>query len=155
MDLRFFLDNCNNKIKTASVQNYYQHTKNQLSFVRRLFRCPGFSQKISQFLPVSGLRNLFGNLSLASENINFPVSEPWLRFLHRLSSPPSSCIFYESSKSFAFVNLKPVLPGHVLVSPIRVVPLFEDLTLDEVSDLFQVAQKVEKVVKNAFHGQGD
>lgn len=65
---------------------------------------------------------------------------------------PSSCIFYETSKSFAFVNLKPVLPGHVLVSPIRVVPLFEDLTLEEVSDLFQAAQKVERAVKSAFDG---
>lgn len=67
---------------------------------------------------------------------------------------PSSCIFYETSKSFAFVNLKPVLPGHVLVSPIRVAPLFEDLTQEEVSDLFQTAQKVEKAVKLAFHGHG-
>ena len=32
---------------------------------------------------------------------------------------PSSHIFYESRLSFAFVNLKPVLPGHVLVAPKR------------------------------------
>lgn len=31
-------------------------------------------------------------------------------------------------------------------------PLFEDLTQEEVSDLFQAAQKVEKAVKSAYNG---
>lgn len=33
-------------------------------------------------------------------------------------------------------------------------PLFEDLTQEEVSDLFQAAQKVEKAVKSAYNGHG-
>ncbi|XP_071960623.1 bis(5'-adenosyl)-triphosphatase-like [Antedon mediterranea] len=50
--------------------------------------------------------------------------------------------FIRSKLSIAFVNKKPVLPGHVLVSPIRVVQRFRDMTVDEVSDLFQVVQLV-------------
>ena len=46
--------------------------------------------------------------------------------------------FAETKLSFAFVNIKPVVPGHVLISPHRVVQSFEDLTAEEVSDLWQV-----------------
>lgn len=44
--------------------------------------------------------------------------------------------FAETKLSFAFVNIKPVVPGHVLISPHRVVQTFEDLTGDEVCDLW-------------------
>ena len=44
--------------------------------------------------------------------------------------------FAETKLSFAFVNLKPVVPGHVLVSPDRVVQSFEDLEPGEVADLW-------------------
>jgi hypothetical protein len=36
-------------------------------------------------------------------------------------------IFYRSSHSFATVNLRPLVPGHVLVVSNRVVPLLSDL----------------------------
>jgi diadenosine tetraphosphate (Ap4A) HIT family hydrolase len=45
-------------------------------------------------------------------------------------------VFATSPLSFAFVNLKPVVPGHVLVSPKRVVPRFADLSEEEVADLW-------------------
>lgn len=40
------------------------------------------------------------------------------------------------------VNLRPVLPGHVLICPRREVKRFADLTADEISDLWLTAQKV-------------
>ena len=49
-------------------------------------------------------------------------------------------VFAESPLSFAFVNLKPVVPGHVLVAPKRVVKRFGSLTNDEVADLWQLAK---------------
>lgn len=52
----------------------------------------------------------------------------------------ASEIFAETPKSFAFVNLKPVVPGHVLVSPKRVTPRFADLDGDEVADMWKLAQ---------------
>lgn len=62
----------------------------------------------------------------------------------------SSEIFSTSPLSFAFVNLKPVVPGHVLVSSKRVVPRFTDLTPEEVSDLWVLAQRVGVAVESHF-----
>lgn len=53
--------------------------------------------------------------------------------------------------SFALVNLKPILPGHVLVSPRRVVPRVADLTAAETSDLFLTVRRVGRMVER-IHG---
>lgn len=54
----------------------------------------------------------------------------------------NSEVFCESPLSLAFVNLKPVVPGHVLVIPRRVVRRFQELRADEVADLWTLAQKI-------------
>jgi len=41
-------------------------------------------------------------------------------------------VFYTSRLCAAMVNLKPILPGHSLVIPRRVVPRYADLSADEV-----------------------
>ncbi|XP_026427950.1 bifunctional bis(5'-adenosyl)-triphosphatase/adenylylsulfatase FHIT-like [Papaver somniferum] len=51
-------------------------------------------------------------------------------------------VFYSTKLSFAMVNLRPLLPGHVLVCPRREVKRFVDLTSDETSDLWLTAQKI-------------
>lgn len=61
-------------------------------------------------------------------------------------------VFHLTSLSFAFVNLKPLLPGHVLVSPLRVTPRFSDLTQEEISDLFLTVQRVGRVVERVYNG---
>ena len=48
------------------------------------------------------------------------------------------------------MNLKPLLPGHVLVSPRRVVPRLADLTLPEITDLFATVQRVGRMVERVF-----
>lgn len=73
-----------------------------------------------------------------------------MRFGQIVLSP--SVIFFRSKLSFGFVNIKPVVPGHVLVSPMRVVKRFTDLTADEVSDLFCSTQKIAEVVEREFKG---
>ena len=42
-------------------------------------------------------------------------------------------VFLKMDHVFAMVNLKPMVPGHVLVCPKRVVQNVKDLTKDEVS----------------------
>lgn len=54
----------------------------------------------------------------------------------------SSEIFAVSPLSFAFVNLKPVVPGHVLISPKRIVHRFAELSIEEISDLWTLSQRV-------------
>lgn len=63
-----------------------------------------------------------------------------------------SVIFFRSKLSFGFVNIKPVVPGHVLVSPVREVKRFAELTSEEVSDLFCSTQKIAEVVQKEFQG---
>lgn len=48
------------------------------------------------------------------------------------------------------MNLKPLLPGHVLVSPRRLVPRFNDLSQQEVQDLFATVQRVSRTIERVF-----
>ncbi|CAN9107434.1 unnamed protein product [Alternaria alternata] len=59
-------------------------------------------------------------------------------------------VFHVTRLSFAIVNLKPLLPGHVLVSPRRIVPRFNDLSAAEVQDLFLTVQRVSRMVERVF-----
>lgn len=54
----------------------------------------------------------------------------------------------------ALVNLKPLLPGHVLVCPRRVAPRLSDLTIDEVSDLFLTVQSVSRMIERVYRASG-
>ncbi|CAM8984495.1 unnamed protein product [Rhodiola kirilowii] len=53
-------------------------------------------------------------------------------------------VFYSTQLSYAMVNLRPVVPGHVLVCPKRDVKRFGDLTSEETTDLWLSAQKIGK-----------
>jgi bis(5'-adenosyl)-triphosphatase len=61
-----------------------------------------------------------------------------------------SKVFYRTPHSFALVNLKPLLPGHVLVSPLRVVPRLRDLSSTELADLFQTVQQVGVMIERVY-----
>ncbi|CAD5219690.1 unnamed protein product [Bursaphelenchus okinawaensis] len=63
---------------------------------------------------------------------------------------PPEQIFYRSEYSYSFVNLKPVVPGHVLVSPIRQVKRLTDLDDKETADLFIVAKKIQKFLETYY-----
>ena len=60
-------------------------------------------------------------------------------------------VFHITPLSYALVNLKPLLPGHVLVSPLRVVPRFNDLSTAEVQDLFLTVQRVSRTIERIYH----
>ena len=59
-------------------------------------------------------------------------------------------LFYNSSLSMALVNLKPLLPGHVLVCPRRVAPRLSDLNPEELSDLFSTVQRIGRLVERVY-----
>jgi bis(5'-adenosyl)-triphosphatase len=61
-------------------------------------------------------------------------------------------VFHATPLSFALVNLKPILPGHVLVSPLRPVARFRDLEATEISDLFLTVQRVSRMVERVYAG---
>ncbi|KAL3902456.1 MAG: hypothetical protein SGPRY_012061, partial [Prymnesium sp.] len=60
-------------------------------------------------------------------------------------------IFYESSSGLtcAFVNLRPLTEGHVLVTPRRTVRRMCMLTDEEFDDLWRSARDVQKVIELA------
>ena len=60
----------------------------------------------------------------------------------------ASQTFYRSPSnlSVAFVNLKPLLPGHVLVTTTRVVPRLSELREEELLDIFRTARLVQAAV---------
>jgi len=62
----------------------------------------------------------------------------------------ASQIFFQSELSMGLVNLKPVVPGHVLVIPKRVVHRFKDLTPAEVADLMVSAQTISTQIEKQF-----
>ena len=61
-------------------------------------------------------------------------------------------IFCTTSFSIAFINHRPVLPGHVLVSSLRSgTKRLSDLTQAEIFDLFSLVQKVQNAIET-IHG---
>ncbi|KAH7885993.1 HIT-like domain-containing protein [Phlebopus sp. FC_14] len=62
--------------------------------------------------------------------------------------------FYRTTLSYAIVNLKPIVPGHVLVIPTRPVPRLTDLTTPELTSLITSVQDVGRVVEKAYGGDG-
>ncbi|KAK7956343.1 HIT domain-containing protein [Apiospora aurea] len=53
----------------------------------------------------------------------------------------TSQVFYTTPHSFALVNLKPLLPGHVLVCPQKPHKRLTDLSAPELTDLMQAVQR--------------
>ncbi|OJJ32302.1 hypothetical protein ASPWEDRAFT_118288 [Aspergillus wentii DTO 134E9] len=62
----------------------------------------------------------------------------------------TSQVFHLTPLTFALVNLKPILPGHVLVSPRRRVPRVSELTAAETSDLFLTVRRVGRMVERVY-----
>nr|POE54451.1 bis(5'-nucleosyl)-tetraphosphatase [asymmetrical] [Quercus suber] len=65
----------------------------------------------------------------------------------------TSQVFHTTPLSFAVVNLKPLLPGHILVSPLRSRPRLSDLTRDEVSDLFLTVTRVQRTLQRVYRAE--
>ncbi|PFH35217.1 histidine triad domain-containing protein [Besnoitia besnoiti] len=59
--------------------------------------------------------------------------------------PPEEVVF-STSRSFAMLAPRPVLPGHAVVTPRRNVKAVFDLSKEEVDDLFQAVQAVQYVL---------
>uniref|UniRef100_A0A182QBF2 Nitrilase and fragile histidine triad fusion protein NitFhit n=1 Tax=Anopheles farauti TaxID=69004 RepID=A0A182QBF2_9DIPT len=59
-------------------------------------------------------------------------------------------IFYESEHSFAFTNIRCVVPGHVLVSTKRAAARMPDLSPAQINDFFQTVCKVQKAAERLY-----
>lgn len=66
---------------------------------------------------------------------------------------PGRTVFFVSNYCFAFTNIRCVVPGHVLISTLRLTRRLQDLSQEEIADLFQTAVKVSKVIELAYGAQ--
>lgn len=57
---------------------------------------------------------------------------------------------YEDAKTFAFLDIQPLMPGHVLVVPKLQVDQFDDLPDENYQALFRTVQKIAKRVKTVL-----
>jgi bis(5'-adenosyl)-triphosphatase len=65
----------------------------------------------------------------------------------------SEQIFFASRHSLGLVNLKPIVPGHVLVIPKRICPRLADLDENEAEDFFKSIHLISKRMENYFKAQ--
>ena len=63
----------------------------------------------------------------------------------------ASQIFLKTEHSFALVNLRPLVPGHVLVVSNRIAPVLSDLNDHEYDDLWRTVRKVQRVLKQQYN----
>lgn len=78
----------------------------------------------------------------------YPIDE--IEYKFQDMTIPHAQVFYRSRYSYAFVNHRPVLNGHVLISPQRVCKKFKELTKAEVTDLMLLVQRVEKTLERIY-----
>ena len=63
-------------------------------------------------------------------------------------------VFMKTNYTFAFINHRPIFPGHVLVAPLRhSAKRLSYLNAQERSDFFMVVQKVQTAIENTFNVQ--
>ncbi|KAI0727854.1 HIT-like protein [Fomitopsis betulina] len=62
--------------------------------------------------------------------------------------------FYRNSLAYAIVNLKPLVPGHVLVVPKRPVQRLSELDEKELTSLMLSVNHVGKVIEKAYAADG-
>ncbi|CAG9854386.1 unnamed protein product [Phyllotreta striolata] len=107
-----------------------------------------YSDKIRREMPVRRhRRNDIYELNLVPSTVE-EIGECNYSFADKVI--PSSTVFYRSKHSFAFTNIRCVVPGHVLVAPLRLAPRLQDLTKEEVADLFQTAVRAQKAVEQEY-----
>lgn len=107
-----------------------------------------FKNKCRQRLPIWNDRriDIYADIEPAKDEHSIDNHE--FKF-QQMTIPPTQ-VFCRTRYSFAFVNHRPVLQGHVLVSPLRVCEKFTELTKSEVTDLMQLVQRVERMLEK-FH----
>jgi bis(5'-adenosyl)-triphosphatase len=64
--------------------------------------------------------------------------------------PVTTQVFHVTKHTFALVNLKPIVPGHVLIVPFRQVSRLNELPDFESIDFFQTVQRVQKFIQHIY-----
>lgn len=73
-----------------------------------------------------------------------------LRQLSYTDASETRQVFLKTQHSFGVVNLKPILPGHVLICPLQPHRRLTDLSAAETADLFATVQRVQRMLGRVY-----
>ncbi|RAL60320.1 hypothetical protein DID88_000096 [Monilinia fructigena] len=82
-------------------------------------------------------------------------STPSDKLMHFGKFEVTDQVFHKSTHCYCLVNIKPILPGHVLVIPYKQHPRMTDLSPPELSDIFLTTQKVQKMLASHYFPKED
>ena len=60
----------------------------------------------------------------------------------------------QNESAWAFPSMMPIVPGHILISPLRHATLFEELTHQEITEIFNLMNVIKNALKKTFHAEG-
>lgn len=67
----------------------------------------------------------------------------------------SQQVFLKTEHSFALVNLKPLIPGHILVCPLQPHRRLTDLSAPETADLWTAVQLTQRLLGKVYFPSGE
>lgn len=67
---------------------------------------------------------------------------------------PEGRIITRSALCWAFLSYMPIVPGHTLIAPLRVVARFDELTQVERDDLFVLMRDIQSLLVKTFDATG-
>ena len=69
--------------------------------------------------------------------------------------PVTKQVFLKTPHSFGLVNLKPIIPGHILVCPLKPHRRLTDLSAEETTDLFTTVQLTQRMLAKTYFKSAD
>jgi histidine triad (HIT) family protein len=75
-------------------------------------------------------------------------------FCRIVSGEVEAEVVWRSEDAIAFLDHRPLFPGHVLLIPTQHVATLADLPAPQVGPLFQIAQHLERAVEAALNADG-
>uniref|UniRef100_A0A0B7ALN2 Bis(5'-adenosyl)-triphosphatase n=1 Tax=Arion vulgaris TaxID=1028688 RepID=A0A0B7ALN2_9EUPU len=111
-----------------------------------------YLERVRSEMPVRQHRrtDLYGRVDALESQISTIPPEESSSYQFGHIKITSNQVIYHSALSYAVVNIKPVVPGHVMVIPLRAAAEFSELSPAEVTDLFLTVQRVDNVVRKHF-----
>mmetsp|Transcript_17799 Transcript_17799/g.25763 ORF Transcript_17799/g.25763 Transcript_17799/m.25763 type:complete len:266 (+) Transcript_17799:92-889(+) len=129
-------------IKAPSFVVHHRHTPKHAKVTVQ----PNCNKKVNICMSTSKLT------SETADNNKGDEMTTMMRFGKFQISP--SNVFYRTALSFAIVNLRPIVPGHVLIIPNRIVPRISQLTNDEYNDLWMTVRNVQNSLEKYYNAGG-
>ncbi len=88
------------------------------------------------------------------EEVLTTAPQPACRFCQIIHRDIKSAIVFEDETSLAFLDTRPLFPGHCLLVPKTHVETLADLPRALVAPLFQNAQRIERAIENSLQAEG-